>query len=103
KKKKGRVIDEAILYFRANILFTQFDVEGPADLTMIYITAWIADCLRTLSNQKTKADAKKKVSNTIGINKKFQIPGDAKFTFGVYFNKPKNYLSIIFNNSVIKP
>jgi len=89
EKDELDIVDEAITYFRANILFNTFDVEGPADLTLIYLTAWIADCLRALANQKTKADAKK-VSNTIGINKKFQVPGDPKFPFGVYFDKPKN-------------
>jgi len=83
------IVDEAIMYFRANILFNQFDVEGGADLTLIYVTAWIADCLRLLTAQKTKADAKK-ASTAIGVNKKFQVPGDAKFPFGVYFDKPKN-------------
>jgi len=89
RDKEQDIVDEAIMYFRANILFNQFEVEGGADLTLIYLTAWIADCLRALANCKTKADAKK-ASNTIGINKKFQVPGDAKFPFGAFFDKPKN-------------
>ena len=48
------IIDEALNYFRANILFTQFEVEGGADLTLVYLTAWIADCLRKLQKEKTK-------------------------------------------------
>eukprot|EP00483_Globobulimina_turgida_P002356 UN02358 len=53
------IIDESINYFRANILFSQFEVEGGADLTLVYLTAWIADCLRKLQKEKTKATALK--------------------------------------------
>ena len=48
------IVDEAINYFRANILFSQFEVEGGADLTLVYLTAWIADCLRKLQKEKSK-------------------------------------------------
>merc|ERR1712087_90901 len=83
------VVDEALTYFRANILFSQFEVEGGADLTLVYLTAWIADCLRKLQKEKTKATAKK-AAHQIGISKKFKIPGDAKFEFGAFFTKAKN-------------
>ena len=49
-------VDEALNYFRANILFSQFEVEGGADLTLVYLTAWIADCLRKLQKEKTKVN-----------------------------------------------
>lgn len=52
--KEMDIVDEALHYFRANILFTQFEVEGGADLTLVYLTAWIADCLRKLQKEKTK-------------------------------------------------
>ena len=53
-EKDMDVVDEALTYFRANILFSQFEVEGGADLTLVYLTAWIADCLRKLQKEKTK-------------------------------------------------
>lgn len=53
-EKDVDIIDEALNYFRANILFSQFEVEGGADLTLVYLTAWIADCLRKLQKEKTK-------------------------------------------------
>ena len=55
-EKDVDIIDEAINYFRANILFSQFEVEGGADLTLVYLTAWIADCLRKLQKEKTKVN-----------------------------------------------
>mmetsp|Transcript_57591 Transcript_57591/g.95644 ORF Transcript_57591/g.95644 Transcript_57591/m.95644 type:complete len:182 (-) Transcript_57591:117-662(-) len=87
-KESMDIVDEAIHFFRANILFTQFDVEpGGADLTLAYLTAWIADCLRKLQKDKTK-DAAVKSTHQIGINKKFNVPGDAKFEFAAFFTKP---------------
>mmetsp|Transcript_14939 Transcript_14939/g.13414 ORF Transcript_14939/g.13414 Transcript_14939/m.13414 type:complete len:180 (-) Transcript_14939:230-769(-) len=88
-EKDVDIIDEALNYFRANILFSQFEVEGGADLTLVYLTAWIADCLRKLQKEKTKETALK-ASYQIGISKKFKVPGDAKFEFGAFFTKPKN-------------
>eukprot|EP01083_Nonionella_stella_P079234 217214_1 len=81
------IVDEAIHFFRANILFTQFEVEGGADLTLVYLTAWIADCLRKLQKEKSKKGALSKV-HSIGINKKFNVPGASKFEFGAFFSKP---------------
>eukprot|EP01084_Bolivina_argentea_P291299 500631_1 len=83
------IVDEALTYFRANILFSQFEVEGGADLTLVYLTAWIADCLRKLQKEKSK-DGAKKASYNIGISKKFKVPGDNKFEFGAFFTKPKS-------------
>ena len=48
------IVDEALTLFRANILFNTFEVEGNADRTLVYLTAWIADCLRALTKEKTK-------------------------------------------------
>jgi hypothetical protein len=39
------IIDEALLYFRANVLFRNFDVRGGADRTLIYLTMHIVQCL----------------------------------------------------------
>ena len=40
------IIDEAINYFRANILFSQFEVEGGADLTLHEV----AEAARTIAD-----------------------------------------------------
>jgi actin related protein 2/3 complex subunit 3 len=37
------IIDEAISFFRANVLFRTFQSQGPADLTLAYLTAFIAE------------------------------------------------------------
>jgi len=35
------ICDEALNYFRANVLFSQFEVKGPSDRTLIYLTLFI--------------------------------------------------------------
>jgi actin related protein 2/3 complex subunit 3 len=37
------VVDEAIAYFRANVMFRSFPVEGPADLVLAYLTVYISE------------------------------------------------------------
>ncbi len=45
------VIDEAIQQFRANILFKNFEVRGPADKVIIYLTVFIQKCLETIAKK----------------------------------------------------
>jgi actin related protein 2/3 complex, subunit 3 len=42
---KEDIIDEVLMYFRANVLFRNFDVRGGADKTMIYLTLHAVQCL----------------------------------------------------------
>src|SRR4051812_48036511 len=69
------ILDEAISYFRANVLFRTFQSQGPADLTLAYFTAFIAEVLRFFAKQKTKEDAKKKITE-LSMSQNFLIPGD---------------------------
>lgn len=39
------IIDEVLLYFRANVLFRNFEVRGSADRTLIYLTMHAVQCL----------------------------------------------------------
>lgn len=40
------VVDEAIKFYRANVLFRTFKPQGPADLTVCYLTVLITELLR---------------------------------------------------------
>ena len=46
------IIDEALIYFRANVLFKNFPIKGDADKLLIYITVFIAKCLEVANNQE---------------------------------------------------
>jgi actin related protein 2/3 complex subunit 3 len=45
------IIDEAINQFRANILFKYYDVKGPADKVIIYLTVFIQKCLEIIAKK----------------------------------------------------
>ena len=45
------IIDETLGYFRAQMFFKNFEVKGPADKTMIYITVFIQKCLEVIAKK----------------------------------------------------
>lgn len=45
------IVDEALAFFRANILFKNFEIEGPADITLLYITIFINHCLQKIETE----------------------------------------------------
>ena len=58
------IIDEAIIYFRANVFFKSFKIEGDADKLLVYITVFIQKCLEIANGQnptKAKENMKKLV------------------------------------------
>lgn len=44
------IIDEGIIYFRANVLFKNFSIDGDADKLLVYITVFIQKCLEKANN-----------------------------------------------------
>ena len=52
-------MDEAIAQFRANIFFKNYEVRGPADKVIIYLTVFIQKCLEVISKNPVEAEAKK--------------------------------------------
>jgi len=83
------IIDEAITFFRANVMFRNFPPQGPGDLALGYITAYIAQILREFSAQKTKNEAKAKITAT-SMSQNFAIPGDKAFALAGFFKEPQN-------------
>lgn len=83
------IIDEAIKFFRANVLFRKFESEGPADLTIAYLTVLIAEILRVFAGAraKTKNDGQK-IIQEISLKTNFPVPGDAGFPLGGFFSAP---------------
>ena len=51
------IIDEAIDFFRANVLFRQYDPKGPADRVLCYLTIYIGECLRCAYSHSRAWDA----------------------------------------------
>lgn len=44
--KDRDIVDETLYAFRANILFRNFEVKGPADKLLIYLTLFVNLCLQ---------------------------------------------------------
>ena len=58
------IIDEAIIYFRANVLFKNFNIEGDADKLLVYITVFIQKCLEK-ANDPNPAKAKENMKKLV--------------------------------------
>jgi len=68
------IIDEAVNYFRANILFRNFEVKGPADKLLIYLTLYVHQCLIRI--QGRDKDSALKTLQGLAIEN-FPLPGEA--------------------------
>jgi len=81
------IIDESLKNFRANVMFRNFPSKGPGDLTQAYITAFIAQVLREFSKQKTKNEAKAKIT-ALSMSQNFAVPGEKGWQFPGFFKEP---------------
>mmetsp|Transcript_45719 Transcript_45719/g.87412 ORF Transcript_45719/g.87412 Transcript_45719/m.87412 type:complete len:171 (-) Transcript_45719:374-886(-) len=82
------IVDEAISFYRANVLYRNYDVKGPSDKTLIYLELCIGQFLKRFEGCKTKPDAYKMV-NTL-VLEPFLMPGDAGFALGGFVHAPSN-------------
>lgn len=80
------IIDETLDLFRANSLFRNFEIKGPADRTLIVLILFISDCLAKIGSARTtpnKIEATK-LLNTLSVDN-FPIPGDANFALNSHY------------------
>jgi actin related protein 2/3 complex subunit 3 len=82
------IIDEAINYFRANVLFRKFEVKSSSDKLLIYLTLYINMCLKRIEGCRTEADGIKAIIS-LGLER-FPIPGEAGFPLGGLLTPPKS-------------
>ena len=83
------IIDETLDLFRANSLFRNFEIKGPADRTLIILILFISDCLAKLGSARTvptQIEATK-LLNTLSVDT-FPIPGDANFPLNSHYASP---------------
>ena len=81
------IVDEALLFFRANVLFRNFQPQSPADLTLCYLTVFIGEVLRAFSKSKTKDEARKGIT-ALSMSTTFAVPGDKAFVLPGFFTTP---------------
>ena len=82
------IIDEVLGFFKANVLFKQFEVKGPADRVLIYMTLYTTQCLSKLTTCATKAEGVRALTSM--AHETFRIPGEAGFPLGSFFPSPEN-------------
>jgi len=83
------IIDETLDLFRANSLFRNFEIKGPADRTLIVLILFVSDCLSKIGNSRTvptQIEASK-LLNTLAVDT-FPIPGDANFPLNAHYAPP---------------
>ncbi|KAJ5165692.1 uncharacterized protein N7500_007522 [Penicillium coprophilum] len=81
-------VDEILSLFRANVLFRNFEINGPADRMLIYGTLFISDCLGKVKPTMTAREAEKALTNAALDN--FAIPGDVSFPLNQAFEPPRD-------------
>ncbi|OJJ45301.1 hypothetical protein ASPZODRAFT_152976 [Penicilliopsis zonata CBS 506.65] len=79
-------IDEVLSLFRANVLFRNFEINGPADRMLIYGILFISECLGKVKPTMTAREAEKALINASLEN--FAIPGDVSFPLNQAFEAP---------------
>lgn len=83
------IIDETLDLFRANSLFRNFEIKGPADRTLIVLILYVSDCLAKIGSARTvptQIEAGKSL-NTLSVDN-FPIPGDANFALNAHYAPP---------------
>jgi hypothetical protein len=79
---KEDIIDEALNFFKANVFFRNFEVKGPADRVLIYLTLYISSCLSKIAPTDNKSNSEKNMYQLAIEN--FALPGD-KVCFYFYY------------------
>eukprot|EP00285_Hemiselmis_virescens_P014481 CAMPEP_0173392036 /NCGR_PEP_ID=MMETSP1356-20130122/18723_1 /TAXON_ID=77927 ORGANISM="Hemiselmis virescens, Strain PCC157" /NCGR_SAMPLE_ID=MMETSP1356 /ASSEMBLY_ACC=CAM_ASM_000847 /LENGTH=173 /DNA_ID=CAMNT_0014349747 /DNA_START=111 /DNA_END=629 /DNA_ORIENTATION=+ len=79
------IIDEALSFYRANVLFRNYEIEGGADRILLYVTLYISACLAKIEKSQTPKDAEKALQ--VMAFETFALPGQAGFPFNAFFGK----------------
>ncbi|ETK82997.1 hypothetical protein F441_11963 [Phytophthora nicotianae CJ01A1] len=82
------IVDEILTLFRANVLFTNFEIKGNADRVLIYGTLFVHLCLKRLDRCTNKSDATRILQQTAVDT--FAIPGDSSFPLGGLVRAPSS-------------
>ncbi|WVQ98213.1 hypothetical protein IAU59_005335 [Kwoniella sp. CBS 9459] len=85
------IIEESLDLFRANCLFRNFEIKGPADRLMIYLILFISECLSKLAPTPGRPSPgyqeALKLLQTQAVDT-FALPGDAGFPLNSLYHAP---------------
>jgi actin related protein 2/3 complex, subunit 3 len=85
------IIDETLSLFRANSLFRNFEIKGPADRLLIILILFVSECLTKLGSARSSPSELEasKMLNTLAVDN-FAIPGDANFPLNAHYAAPSS-------------
>ena len=86
KEDRPDIIDETLDFWKANVLFRNYEIKGPADRVLLYLTYYTKQCLQKIE-RCSRGEAEKELYQLAIQN--FSIPGDRNFVFGGFFHNPK--------------
>ncbi|EKX39159.1 hypothetical protein GUITHDRAFT_154523 [Guillardia theta CCMP2712] len=79
------IVDEAITYYRANVFFRNYEIQGGADRILVYLTLYISSCLARIERCESQKDAEKVLQAYAWES--FPLPGQSGFPFNGFFTK----------------
>eukprot|EP00117_Sycon_ciliatum_P036256 scpid93848/ scgid0634/ Actin-related protein 2/3 complex subunit 3; Arp2/3 complex 21 kDa subunit; Actin-related protein 2/3 complex subunit 3; Arp2/3 complex 21 kDa subunit len=82
------IVDETLQYFKANVFFKNYEIKGPADRVLMYLTLYVTECLKKMQKCKSKNEATKEM-NVLGLAS-FALPGESGFPLNALYKKPEN-------------
>lgn len=100
------IADEILDFFRANVLFSNFEIQGGADRVLVYGTLYVHACLKKMENLNHEQgkhkereflyyfieilfEIAKRTLQTYAVDT-FSLPGDSGFPLGGMTPAPKN-------------
>ncbi|CAD7698692.1 unnamed protein product [Ostreobium quekettii] len=72
------IVDEALHLFRPNVFFKSFEVQGPADRLLVYLSMHIAACLERLLDAKGGKEEAGRMLFMLA-HETVRVPGEAGF------------------------
>ncbi|KAG8341294.1 putative ARP2 3 complex ARPC3 (21 kDa) subunit [Trypanosoma vivax] len=76
------IVDEALYLLKPHLLLRSFSIKGAGDRVLLYLTAYMHECLKMLT-AVTREEAAKLLINHATL--KFSSPGDKDFPFNSFF------------------
>lgn len=77
------IIDETLKFFKANVFFQSYEVKGPADLLLIYLTLYTHQCIMRVAKTTSKDGAQRALFQLAQEN--FSLPCDSGFQLSSYY------------------
>jgi len=81
------IVDQTLDFFKANILFSSYEIKAKSDLVLVYCTLYVVLCLKRLAKLSDEVEAKREMYVLAVDN--FALPGDSHFPLNAFFSKAK--------------